>query len=541
MEFHEIAYGFLKTARVSVSRNYLRERIESHPDYPSLSSLTDILDELEIEHFALHVEEKHRWRELDFPILAHMVTKTGKLDFETIKNEARIKSEEEFLNAWTGITLFLGEKRSIAHEEHEKQNNKEKFSRRLLWSVMGLLTLFIILPHMASFKWVFFINSLLAFVGLVISGIIVSYSLGISTGVSDLFCKVGESGCDAVLGSKLGKLGGDIGLGDLAVVFFGGLLIYSSLSLDFDANSNLVFLTLLSSIAFVSTFISISYQLYLGSWCKLCLFLALIIWLQTGNLVFHVLPLLDETFNTYVPTFKQISIFGISMLLASGWLIAKPLVIAKRNSLFDKIKIRKWRQNPRWFHALLPLHKKVDDAIWEKEIYYGNPNGVLQVLIVSSPFCKYCAMAHFQMNQILAQHPEDIGVRIRFTLRSTDEQTRDYDAVFQILSAYEKFVWNGKSGQTNTLMKDIISDWYETADLEQWKSKYPLDGVNETDIIALVSKSIQWSKSMGIQQTPAFFINGFEMPNPHTFRDLFLFATEYIQILKQGRLTVSKP
>ena len=541
MEFHEIAYGFLKTARVSVSRNYLRERIESHPDYPSLSSLTDILDELEIEHFALHVEEKHRWRELDFPILAHMVTKTGKLDFETIKNEARIKSEKEFLNAWTGITLFLGEKRSIAHEEHEKQNNKEKFSRRLLWSVIGLLTLFIMLPHMASFKWVFFINSLLAFVGLAISGIIVSYSLGISTGVSDLFCKVGESGCDTVLGSKLGKLGGDIGLGDLTAVFFGGLLIYSSLSLDFDANSNLVFLTLLSAFAFVFTFISISYQLYLGSWCKLCLFLTLIIWLQTGNLAFHVLPLLDGTFNTYVPTFKQISIFGISMLLASGWLIAKPLVIAKRNSLFDKIKIRKWRQNPRWFHALLPLHKKVNDSIWEKEIYYGNPNGVLQVMIVSGPFCKYCAMAHFQMNQILAQHPEDIGVRIRFTLHSTDEQTRDYDAVFQILSAYEQFVWNGKSGQTNTLMKDIISDWYETADLEQWKSKYPLDGVNETDIIALVSKSIQWSKSMGIQQTPAFFINGFEMPNPHRFRDLFLFATEYIQILKQGRVTVPKP
>jgi len=39
---------------IPVSKTFLREQLLSHPDYPSLLSITDTLNELHIENTALH-------------------------------------------------------------------------------------------------------------------------------------------------------------------------------------------------------------------------------------------------------------------------------------------------------------------------------------------------------------------------------------------------------------------------------------------------------------------------------------------------------
>ncbi|TAI48093.1 thioredoxin domain-containing protein [Flagellimonas allohymeniacidonis] len=539
MEFHEIAYEFLKSAKVSVSRDYLRERLESHPYYPSLNALTDILDELQIESSALQIEEKQRWRELPFPILAHVVSENGQLDFEVIKNQQHIKTEGGFLQKWTGITLLIGKQRKITHEEHQKQFIKEKFEGGVLWSWVTFLLLLATMPQLISFKLGFFIHYVLSLTGCLVSCNIVAYSLGVKTDMSDLFCKVETSGCNAVLTSKLGRLTGDIGLADIATVFYGGMVIYMSFSTGFEPDSNLLFLNLVQALPFFFTFLSVAYQAHMKSWCKLCLLLTLIIWLQSINLVFGLMQLPFDNFGLIAPPFMYYLTLVLSMALAGSWFIVKPLLLTKRSSMFQKIRIRKWRQNPHWFNALLPLHKQIDSAVWNKEIFYGNPNGVLQILITSKPLCEYCAKAHFELEQILKKHPDDIGVRVRFTLPSLNTETEDYKAVFHILNMYEELVWKKGQNHTSPLMKEIISDWYETQNLSDWVDRYPVHAKSEEEVHALIGQSVQWANAMGITQTPAFFINGFEMPNPHTFKDLFLFISEYIEILKGQRSPVS--
>lgn len=539
MEFYEIAYRLLRAAKVSISKNYLRERLEAHPYYPSLNALTDILDELGIENHALEIEEKHRWRELQFPVLVHTVTKSGQTGFEVIENQKHITSEMDFLKKWTGIVLQIGKKRTIDHEEHEKQYKKERKERKVLRVILGSFPILMFVQQLTLFKPEFFILFLLSLAGFTVSCTIVAYSLGVKTDISNLFCNVETLGCNSVLSSRLGKLWGDIGLGDIAVVFFGGQLIYLCFALGFDKEVNLLFLTYLQAAAFLFTWVSLGYQAYLRSWCKLCLLLTLIIWLQTITLIVGVLQMPETVSQIPKPSIQYYILWVAGMLMAGSWFVVKPFLLTSRNSIFQKIRIRKWKQDPQWFHALLPLHKRIDDSVWDKEIFYGNPNGVLQIVITSKPYCVFCAKAHFELEQVLAKHPEDIGVRVRFTLSTLEVGSKDHRAVFHILNAYEELVWKKERNHIDPLMKEIIGDWFKTKDLNEWQNRYPVNSSDSVEINALIHKSVQWANGMGIRQTPAFFVNGFEMPNPHTFRDLFLFVSDYIEILKQETSVLS--
>ncbi|MDB4293515.1 thioredoxin domain-containing protein [Maribacter sp.] len=537
MEFYEIAYTFLKSASIGISKNYLQERLEAHTDYPSLNSLTDFLDELDIENSALQVEEKHRWRELGFPFLAHEISKKGTLDFQVIESEKQVKSEEDFLSTWSGITLILGDQRQIKHEEHNEQHHKERSEKKVLFAISVFLILLATMHQLASFSLVFFIHFVLTLVGLVISCNIVAYSLGIKTEISDKFCKLESSGCNTVLKSKLGKFTGDVGLGEVAAIFFGGMFIYLSFRNDFTSNATLQILAVIQLLVFLFTFVSIGYQLYLRSWCKLCLFLTLVIWLQTLSL-FYSFSILDQTIFDTGLLLKQSLSLALGFAIASTWLIVKPLFLNGKKSLYQQIKIRKWRQDPYWFHALLPLHRRVEDSIWNREIFYGNPEGVLQFVIISTPFCKYCSKAHQELEQIVDNHSNDIGVRIRFTLSSPDTETEEYKALYQILNTYEQLVWKMKLENTHSLMRGIVKDWFNIKNQSEFRALYPvqIDGGSE-DINTLINQSTAWANAMKINQTPSFFINGYEMPNPHTFKDLFLFVSDYIEILKTQKHT----
>ncbi|PIB38982.1 thioredoxin domain-containing protein [Maribacter sp. 4G9] len=532
MEFYKIANDFLNSAGVSVSINYLRERLESHPQYPALISLTDILDEFQIENTAIRIQQKEKWKELETPFLAHVVFADGRTDFELISRQKDVGSVECFLGRWTGIALTLGANKKIKHEQHNEQYKKEKSSRIVKRSIISLTTLLFVIKQMIFFNPVVFTHFMLSIIGLGISCAIIARSMGLKSNIAELFCKIEESGCNKVLNSRLGRFAGNIGLGDITAIFFGSQMIYMTFSTHFETSQNLILLSSIQAFAFVFTPVSLIYQWRLKSWCRLCLTIVAIIWAQSANFIWHLFILESYSLEKIHQPLETYLLFAISIFFASFWIIVKPLIIKERENLPQKIRIRKWRQDPGWFHALLPLHKRIDDTIWDKEIFYGNPKGLLQIIIVSNPYCEYCATAHSELDAILKKHPEDIGVRIRFTLKSYTPSNENYKAVFEILNSYEQLVWKRKLDHESESMRRIISDWYEHPDLSVWK--YHTHHYQNHNIIdGLIKKSIAWARAMEVHQTPAFFINGHEMPNPHTFRDLFLFISDYIEILRR--------
>jgi ABC-type bacteriocin/lantibiotic exporter with double-glycine peptidase domain len=65
---------WLQKLNIPVSARYIKEKFLSHPDYPSLLSITDSLNELGIENAAL-VVDKEKLNEIPIPFLAHIYTK----------------------------------------------------------------------------------------------------------------------------------------------------------------------------------------------------------------------------------------------------------------------------------------------------------------------------------------------------------------------------------------------------------------------------------------------------------------------------------
>lgn len=532
MDFNQVAYDFLHSCKIPISKSYLSERLQSHPEYPSLKSLTDLLDEFGLENKVLYVSEKNRWRELNFPFLCFMHTDEGS-NFQIITNPKSLNSEAVFLKRWSGIVLLIDKQSKIVHPEHDLRLREEKNSKMLLWLFLIAITSLLFTRQLFQFELNLFIHFVLSVAGLIVSCSIIGYSMGLKSNVSELFCKIEESGCNKVLNSKLGRFNNHVGLGDFAAVFFASWLFYLSFSNQFEFQTNLRLLLIVYLFAFSFTLFSLAYQLYLKSLCKLCLILVLIIWSQSFNIAFSSREAYGLSLYDISLPLNACLTYAIGFSLLCSWFIIKPFINNYRIQFEDKIKIRKWRQDPRWFDALLPLHKKIDDVVWRKEIFYGNQTGVLQIIIVSDPYCNFCAEAHKELNNILEKHPNDIGVRIRFTLKSLDIKNKSYQAALSILKTYEDLVWQIPSEDPNIFMRKIIDFWFANQNLLIFNKKFKLDADDSELIESLIEKSKIWADSMEVVQTPAFFINGNEMPNPHNFKDLFLFISEYIDILKE--------
>lgn len=95
---------WLKAQSISVSSEYLRKRLESHPDYPSLIAIQDTLEELGISSYACHGTKEELQQE-NKPFLAHFNYGGGDIRF--FKNlERALQKIKEFDKYWSVCSLI---------------------------------------------------------------------------------------------------------------------------------------------------------------------------------------------------------------------------------------------------------------------------------------------------------------------------------------------------------------------------------------------------------------------------------------------------
>ena len=77
---HTIVNQILRSNNIHVSSRFLKFRLESHPDYPALSSIQETLEELGINAYACigTIEELEKENS---PFLAHLNMGDGELTF----------------------------------------------------------------------------------------------------------------------------------------------------------------------------------------------------------------------------------------------------------------------------------------------------------------------------------------------------------------------------------------------------------------------------------------------------------------------------
>jgi uncharacterized membrane protein len=524
MEFSKIVCRYLKKCNVRISNRYFRQRMQSHPDYPSLVSLTDTLDETGLPYAAVIVD-KEKYRELQYPLLAHSKQKNTREDFILVQSPTQFEKDGTFFSEWDGITLIIQPGSKIDYADHNKQFATErKENRLLLVSLLAVAAIFLSV-FLIHFSAPFFLLMILSLGGLVITSLITLHNMGMDVAITEQLCSAdGDNGCDKVLHSKAATILKGLGLSDAGLIYFMALSIFLFLfTLSAGATLSLLIASVFG-IGVLCSVLSIFYQwLVLKSWCRLCLLVAGVTGLQFLVLVGNMRLL---TGNSSGNILFILGVLLVSFLISSIiWYFGKQTITRSEDVLKKDINIAKWRRNPEVFLSLLSKQRKISGRKWENDIFLGDPNADVQIIVACSPYCFPCADAHKELSEILRLYKQAVGITIRLAIRSTAADDKRAIAAVHILDAY----MNGSvaHGADSSDREECIEDWFSLMDLALFKQKYPKT-VDHEEHRPLLETHKKWGEEIKITHTPTIFIQGHELPKQYKVSDLKLLMTHII-------------
>lgn len=504
---------WLRKMDIFVAVSLLREKMQAHPDYPSLLSVTDTLDELGIDNAALQIE-KERLHETPLPFLAHDAAHG---DFVVIDNISKqVKAAPDFEKSWNG-TALLGEKpEGWQHQENERAIKAEKRKERG-WRIA--LTILILLSFLTlSQLFSFILAGLLAsaFAGIGIAVLIVEYELGIVNPIGEKLCGTGRhNGCDAVMhskGSHIGKWLSSITIGwaDAGIVYFTAYSLL--LVITMYTGGPLSILAILSAAALPFTLFSLYYQWrVVEKWCRLCLLTVAMLWMQAGITLLPAAAGTAKGFAVTTITFADalLAVFLITAVSAIWLLLLKPLLQNNKELQAEKFALLRFKNNPVVFEAVLNKQRQVDTTPFENELQLGNPDAPLQILVACNPYCGPCSQAHDKLHELVTSM--DVGVTVRFTVKANDPEDKKTQAVLYMLQLLH---------YSNPAQKrNVLHDWFVLMNHAKFADEYPLPD-SPADVTEMLAEYEQWAEDAGIRFTPTIFINGRELPKQYQVKDL---------------------
>lgn len=483
---------WLSIQHMPVSENYLRLRLETHPDYPSLIAIQDTLEELGIKAYACYGAKEELKKE-NKPFLAHFNVGEGYiLSFKDVASAER--KVKDFDNTWSGNVMFTEPtaKLSAGYNSLLKKEKQQKaFGVIAIILIIGALLSLSVTAGSVPATLLVITNC----TGLYFSWLIAQKEFGISNSISDKICSlVKQSRCESVLFSKGAKLFNWLTWGDVGIVYFSASLVFLLYSLLTYQPINLYFAISLAGLVF--PFYSVYYQWrVVKQWCMLCIAVLAILFINS------TISLLAINFQSLAG--KALYPFAILAILfaitLSAWQVLKALYKKSLSALSNEIKATRLKRNPEIFNALLEKQEANPINLPEKDepLQFGNPEAPYQLVIACNPYCGPCAKAHHAVEEVYKKYPDKLSVTVRFALNNNDENDKTVSTAKEIIKAAVAKPF------------DAIKDWYNLFDLEKFKQ---LHHTNGEIVDSLLEKHISWNKKIEIKGTPTFFVNGRQLP-----------------------------
>jgi len=519
--------------KLANKNNIVLDKIEakvqllSHPDYPSLSSVSGLFNHFKIDNFALKAETNlDVFTQIPKVFLAQIVVNDkenelvivskNKNNVEIIfnKNKSEIESVESFLEKWTGILFVI--------EKPQEKLVTSKSSTKYFKIGIGIITMVILLGIFLYSKPSLFqvVHFGLSLVGIYISYLIVQHELGVHSQILDKFCsgQRKRTNCDAVLNSKGATIFGLFKLSDVGFVYFTSLAL-TWLILSFKNFQTISIFFLISSLAIPFTLISIYYQkVIVKNWCPLCLTIVGILWMQFASL-FIINSFWESQF---IIDSSSIFLLASIVVVVTSWLLIYPLL--KKEQKLEKLEIEhiKFKRNFKLFSAALNLNKQLETEIFNSnEIVFGNINkaNTLNIMIITNPMCGFCKESHKLVEDILNENHSNIQICIRFNVRLDDLDSIGTKIAIKILELYN-----------TTSKKDCLialSDIYGKMDAIIWLEKW--GEASSLKYLETLKVEKDWCTSNKINFTPAVLINGRQYPKEYDRMDLLYFIDDLIE------------
>ena len=506
----------LKKNKIVFDKQELAFQIQSHPSYPSLHSITGVLDHFNIENIAAEIpQNKETILELPNCFLAQVEEDKNKeivtvlrakstyILYYSYSKKEKI-SELEFLKKFTGVIV------AVENNEKESKQNFNYLNSVLVSALLITVVTFLTLSKISFFNILFFITS---FAGVVISISIYKQELGINSIMGNAFCSSSneKKDCDAVLSSKGATIYKNYKLGDLCLLYFASLFLTSFLIILNKSSINILYFT--SIIAFPITFYSIYYQfIIVKKWCALCLCIVAVLWLQASFILFKKNLMFNISLESLLITF-----FSFLMVFIVWSFFKQKLKTYQKNKNL-KLDFYKFKRNYNLFSSLLFSTKKVDTTLNNvPEIILGNKDSNLEIVIITNPFCGHCKPVHEMVENILKTYYNEVKIVIRFNISSEKKESDVVKISSRLLEIYEyKDISICLTAMRQIYEGESVVNW-----LKKWGKCY-----EKEKFLTILEKENFWCKVNGINFTPEILINGQSFPKEYDRLDLIYFIEE---------------
>ncbi|WP_158626850.1 vitamin K epoxide reductase family protein [Flavobacterium sp. GT3R68] len=507
-----IVNKYLKLSNFSIDSKTFELQVETHPDYPSLKSISDTFDYFGIENLIAKVP-KEAFDQLPNSFIALLIKDNdSKLILTEKKKNGILITEENLTKQKISVEAFKKnwDGTIIAIEDNKQHNDiSESFNfKKIGVLVFGL----IILMNILNSNTIEIISyNLLSLIGLLISYFIVKESFGIHNKAVAKVCETisKKDGCKTVINDKQSAIFSRIPLSDAAIIYF-LISVLSSVITGF--NVPLLFCVSLCSIPFV--LFTLYYQGFvLKQWCALCLGVSL-------TLIFQFLVLTASFQGFYFDFTILMKYLFTIFLVVIVWHNLKLLWIKNSKLAAIEIDFLKFKRNKELFDNLLKKEKLINNNLitTENKIVFGSDNPVLTINAVTNPFCGYCAES-FRTYYNLLNTRKGVDVNLVFSVPN-DIKKQEMQIVVTIIKIYLK-------GNKREALESL-KDWYSDRNIKNWESKYGLAKSINEEVFSLLKNQQNWLQVNNIKHTPATFIGDYYFPKSYNIEDLSMFIDDMI-------------
>jgi protein-disulfide isomerase len=527
--------AFLKILNIKVNKETVNEILRSHPDYPSILSISDTLYKFYISNGAGRIE-KADIDELPVPFMAPLkdkefpiavvkeVTDSSVLIYNKNFTKTISLNKETFFKKWDGVYL-LAEPDEHAGEQNYQSNKQKAFFNKVAPAVTLILfiVLSVLLLNRNAIGGSFSLSQLIGIhiqysilvAGVFVTSLLLWYEVDKFNPILNKVCTgISKGNCSLILSSRYGRIFSWLSWSEVGFFYFSGSLLI--LLFNNNINSSILLISWLNILALPYTIFSIYFQWQVAKqWCVLCLAVQALLILGGFNILAH--SFIGTATDISFPFVVQSTLIVLSLILL--WYILKSYILQFQENKNVKKEHLRMKLNEDVFDSLLQSQKKLNVPVDGIGIDFGNPNASNTLIKVCNPYCGPCARAHAKIEELLAQ-TSNLKVKIIFTTSNLDSDislrpTRHLMAIATL------------NRDNQSIIKQSLDDWYLADDknYDLFAEKYPLNGALQEQGNKIEAMD-DWCKEMGISFTPTLFFNGYQFPDAYNIHDLQYFLME---------------
>lgn len=507
----------INSLKIRVTTKTLKETLYLNPSFPSLLSLSDVLKDWGVNNLAtrIHYEDLIN---IPLPAIAYVNVNGGifapirnvtETEIEWRDNQEKWKTEsiEEFNNKWDNIVLLF-EPKENAGEKNFTDKRKEDFLEKIRnpFIIIGSIISFLLIlsiwgTSIDNLDWRHISLFVVKLIGTFVSSLLILNSIDSNNSFIRSICgNESKNDCNNILNSKAAKIWGGIGWAEIGFIyFFGGLI--ASFFVFFFSNSTIAnSLIILNFTALPYTIFSIYYQYNVAkSWCRLCLIIQLLFWLEfiIGSNFWIDLKFIFDV--------KSIAIVAFSFLQPILFLSLFVPYLKKSFEFYPlKKELQKSKFNPEYVESLFEK-QPVMPPIFEgmKTVIMGDNEANNTITVVTNPLCGPCKKLHLEIESYI--NPDKKDIRFQFVF-SGNESSMQIANVLLSLPTNEQ--------------ENAMNLWYSKKhdSIENWINIVNKNEVGHSEEQANFHS--RWCEIAEIQATPTIYLNGREMPLLYGLNDV---------------------